>query len=301
MSPWVLVSLLKERQEFQRLQAEDAKAAGARVGLDVRVVFSENDPTRQIQQMSEAIAAPADGRPQAIVAETASSAGFERVARSALESKIGWVLAGSGNPKYLANLRRDFPDMPIATVYVDNREVGLLLARLALALAPPSAKLMVMEGPGANSATLQRRQGLEEGLRSSNMYVSKSLGADWTVPGAAKAVETWLKLAGKSAVRPDLLVSMNDESAVGALQSIRAFRPEWGAIPTIGCDGLPEGGQKLVRDGVLAGTVVIPSGTGAGVEMVAGWKRGHRAEPVISLPVHTVPALEALGHARSGT
>jgi ABC-type sugar transport system substrate-binding protein len=294
MSPWMLLSLLKEDQEFQQMQAEDAKAAAARAGLEVRVVFSNNDPARQIQQMEEAIAAPPGARPLAIVAETTGAVGFERVAHSALKADIGWVLVGSGTPKHLDNLRREFPDLPIVAIHVDNHEVGRLMARMALALAPASGKVMVMEGPSMNATTLHRRQGLEEGLRSSTLKIGKSLGADWTVAGAAKAVEIWLKLAAKSAVRPDLLVSMNDEGAAGALQAIRTLRPEWGAIPAVGCDGLPNGGQKLVREGVLAGTVVIPSGTGAAVELVDGWRSGRRGETSISLPVHTVPTVEEL-------
>lgn len=298
MSGWVLVSLLKEQQEFQRLQADDARAAAARVGLEARVVFSDNDPTRQIQQMSEAIAAPAGARPLAILAETASSVGFERVARSALEAGVGWILSGSGNPKYVEFLRKEFPDLSTAAVSIDNHQVGMVLGRMAVALLPAGGRVVVIEGPSANAATLQRRHGLEEGLRGSAIQVMKSLGADWTVAGATRATETWLKLAGKGVVRPDLLVAMNDESAVGALQAIRSIHPEWEAIPALGCDGLPEGGQKLTRTGTLAGTVVLPSGFGTAVEFAAAWARGKRGPALIPLDIHAFPPVEQLAPLR---
>jgi len=56
--PRVLVGLLSERLEFQRLQAEDARSTAARRGLDVEVVFAENNAVLQIQQLYRAIHRP---------------------------------------------------------------------------------------------------------------------------------------------------------------------------------------------------------------------------------------------------
>ena len=40
------------------------------------------------------------------------------------------------------------------------------------------------------------------------------------------------------------------------------------SLPYTGCDGLPQGGQKWVREGLLAATVVVPANTGLAVEML---------------------------------
>jgi len=56
----VLVSLLTDQEEFQRLQAEDAKATAALHGLDVEVLFAENNGVVQIQQLFRAVHAPAE-------------------------------------------------------------------------------------------------------------------------------------------------------------------------------------------------------------------------------------------------
>ncbi len=293
MKPWVLVSLLSEAQEYQRLQATEARAAAERGGLDVRVLFSDNEPAKQVQQISDAISAPEGSRPVAVVAETSSSAGFERVARSTLEAGVGWVLV-SDNARYLDALRREFPGKLVAAACLDNEEMGRTLAKISLRLLPAGGALLSVEGPTATAATLQRRRALEEGIRGTMLRIGKTLGADWTAAGAQKAAVTWLKLAGKTALKPDLIVSLNDEMAVGAVNAIRAQRPDWGAIRAIGVDGLPEGGQKLVADGLLTATLVTPASAGPGVELVVTSVRGLPVPPLESIQVRPYPPIEEL-------
>jgi ABC-type sugar transport system substrate-binding protein len=67
--------------------------------------------------------------------------------------------------------------------------------------------------------------------------------------------------------------------AIGARKALRDHRSEWGALPLLGCDGLPEGGQKQVADGLLAGTIVTPSNTGPALELVARWLQTKQAPP----------------------
>ncbi len=293
MKQWVLVSLLSDHQEYQRLQASEAKAVGARGGLEVRVVASDSDPTRQIQQISEAIGSPEGTRPAGVVAETAGSVGFERVARSVLQAGAAWVLV-SDNPRYLDTLRREFPDRLIGSACINNPEMGRLLGQMALTLLPAGGKVLCVEGPTATAATLQRRRGLEEGIKGSKVQIYKTLGSDWTGAGAQKVAESWLALAGKSAAKPDLIVSLNDEMAVGVLQAMKAKHPEWGKVRAIGCDGLPEGGQKLVKEGVLAATIVTPATAGSGTELVVKMLRGEKVEQTVAVPCRPFPSMEEL-------
>ncbi len=79
--------------------------------------------------------------------------------------------------------------------------------------------------------------------------------------------------------------------AVGALAAIHAIRPDWGAIRAVGCDGLPESGQRLVREGVLTATVVTPTTTGPAVDLVARSMRGEQVPPVESIPTRPFPPI----------
>src|SRR5687768_14045138 len=84
----VFVSLLAQDQEFQRLQAADATETAAHHGLDVEIAFAENNGVVQIQQLFKAIHAPAEERPRAIVVETVTGEGLERVARNAVRAGV---------------------------------------------------------------------------------------------------------------------------------------------------------------------------------------------------------------------
>ena len=70
-----------------------------------------------------------------------------------------------------------------------------------------------------------------------------------------------------------------------------------GAEPCItGCDGLPEGGQRLVREGGLAATVITPSNAGPAVDLIAEGLRTQRPIPAeVTLKPASFPDLGALG------
>jgi ABC-type sugar transport system substrate-binding protein len=102
--PRVVVALLSEDQEFQVMQAADAKEAASRRGLDLEVVFAEGNPVVQIQQLFRFIHAR-EGRPLALVVEATTGEGLERVARNAVRAGIGWLLVNT-EVGYLDELRR---------------------------------------------------------------------------------------------------------------------------------------------------------------------------------------------------
>jgi len=81
-------------------------------------------------------------------------------------------------------------------------------------------------------------------------------------------VADWLLLmlrAGRPSV--DFIVCQSDEMATGVKKALavaaeKLQRPEVARIPVTGCDGHPQVGRKLVDEGALAATIVVPS-TGA--------------------------------------
>ena len=130
----VLVSLLTDQEEFQRLQAEDAKATAAVHGLDVEVLFAENNGVVQIQQLFRAVHAAAEERPTAIIVETVTGEGLERVARGAVKAGVGWILLNRRVP-YLASLAQGSKS-PVSSVGTDQMEVGRIQGRQFRTLLP---------------------------------------------------------------------------------------------------------------------------------------------------------------------
>jgi len=283
--PKVVVALLNAEQEFQQLQAKDARESAARLKLDVEVAFAEGHAVVQIQQLFKHIHAPEAERPVAIVVEAATAEGLERVARNAVMAGIGWILVNA-RVSYVDELRQAHPDLPIAMLGTDQREVGRIQGRQCRELLPSGGNILCVQGPADSSVTLGRLEGLKEALGKG--FEVRSLNGDWTEASGEKALVAWFRLKTADAFRPDVLACQNDSMAAGARKAILERRRDWTALPFLGCDGLPEGGQRMVTQGLLAATVITPSNTGPALELIARWLR-----------TKEVPSREALLSPRS--
>lgn len=287
----VVLSLLTSRQEFQKQQEVEARAAASRAGLGVEVVYVENDPVRQIAQLEEYLKRAPGDRPAAFVVEAVATVGFEKIARSAVAARVGWVIVSARAP-YLETVRRDFPGALVSSASVDDLEIGRIQGRQLKALLPRGGQVLQVEGPSASAATVLRRRMTDQELKDSGVVVAHAIAGDWTTEGAEWALSSWL--SENRDARFDAVCAQNDEMALGARNALRNHRPDW-VGPFTGCDGLPEGGQRMVREGLLAATVVKPPTGGAGVELVAAALRGEAVPPQVVLPPRSVPELEALG------
>ena len=297
MKASVVVSLLTSAQEFQLMQAADARAAGQRTGLDVEVVFAENNAIQQIQQLYSFIHAPEDRRPAALLVEAVSSEGMERVARNALKAGIAWVVQ-QWRTEYLAALRAQHPKVPVVSVAVDEEEIGTIQARQVRALLPQGGGVLVVQGPSDSTTATRRQDGLVSGLRDSGIEITTALRGDWTARSAEGAVTSWLRLKSTAGLRVDAVVSQNDSMASGARAAIQAWRSDWSTLPFTGCDGLPEGGRRMVASGELTATLIKPTTTGPSVELVARTLGGQAAPPEVVLHAVSHPPLETLARGR---
>jgi ABC-type sugar transport system substrate-binding protein len=264
----IVVALLNEDQEFQQVQAQDARDAARRLGLEVEVHFAQGHAVVQIQQLFKHIHAPAEARPLAIVVEPAASEGFERVARNAVKSGVGWILINTNAP-YLDGLRSEHKELPIGMVGSDQKEVGRIQGRQIVQLLGKQGRVLCVQGPAESATTQGRFQGLKEVLGA--QHELRALNGDWTEPGAERAVNSWLRLKTAESFRPDIVASQNDSMAIGAKKALLKQHPDWAGIPLLGCDGLPQGGQKLVSQGQLAATIITQSNTGTAIEFLQRW------------------------------
>jgi ABC-type sugar transport system substrate-binding protein len=277
MSERLAVSLTSADQEYQALQGEDAREAGRRLGVEVEVLFAEDNAVRQIQQLFAFVHAAEGERPAALLVHTRVPDGLERVARNAAKAGVGWVLLNRTAP-YLDGLRGEHPALAIAAVSTDHVEIGRIHARQLGHLCPGGARVLYVQGPGDAPAAQQRLAGLEEALRG-RPFELKVLNGEWTSASAEKAITAWMRLRTAELFEPQVVVCQNDNMARGARKALEAVRPEWARLPFLGCDGLPQGGRRDVDEGRLAATVVIPSCAGPAVELVAAWKRAARVPP----------------------
>lgn len=292
-----MVALLDESQEFQRLQAEDARSRAAESGVSVDVVFAENSAIYQIQQLYKVIQVAPEQRPHAILVETVAGGGLERVARAAVRAGIGWVLMNRKVP-YMSSLREENAGVAVMTVSTDQLEIGRLQGQQIRALAPAGSQDVVyIQGPSDTSAAQERLQGARQALEGSGIDL-KVVDGQWTESSGEQALERWLRLKRfEKATHIDVVSCQNDAMAVGARRALAAVAPELARVPFTGVDGLED--ARLVRKGDLTATVIVPSNTGPAVRLLADALRHGKAVPEqLLLPPVSFPDVAQLGPRR---
>ena len=290
----LVASFFTRDQEFHVLQVADVRAAAGRCRFEVEVLDAGDNPVLQIQQLFRVIHAPVEERPLALIVQTRVPDGLERVARNAIEAGIGWVLLNR-TAGYLETLRSEHPGLVIASVTADHEEIGRIQARQFRALLPRGGAVLYVQGPPETAAAQARLKGMAAEIAGAGIEV-KVVAAEWTEASAESAVSAWLRLKTSKLFRADLVGCQNDALALGARKALRAHPPEWVPVPFTGCDGLPEGGQRLVRVGELAATIVLDSCAGPAVELLDGsLKSGQPPPATLVIPPRSFPPVEELG------
>lgn len=293
MGTRIVVAVVSSTQDFQVAQAADASAAGQKAGVEVEVISAEGNAIQQIHQLYKFIHAPVGQRPAAIVVEPVSTEGMDRLARNALAAGIGWVIQQWKND-YLSQLRRENPKLPVVAVTVDEEETGRIQAAQLRALRPGGGALLLVQGPLESSTAVSRFRGLEQALAASRIELKRVLNGDWSTASAEKAVRAWMRLGTSAGTNIDLIASQNDSMAQGARKAIQELRPEWSSLPMTGCDGLPDGGQRMVANGQLSATIIKPTTTGPAIELLARVLKGQQAPPELVLHAQSYPPLDKL-------
>jgi simple sugar transport system substrate-binding protein len=175
-------------------------------------------------------------------------------------------------------LRKEYPKLAIAAVNGDQLAMGRIQGRQFRALLPRGGQVLYIQGPPDTTAAQERLQGAQEAIAGSAIQF-RMLAGDWSEAGAEKVVTNALRLKSAETLKPDLVGAQNDAMAMGARKALLASRPDWARVPFTGCDGLPEGGQRLVNMKQLAATIVTPSNAGPAIDLVARWLKSKVQPP----------------------
>lgn len=265
-----VVSLTTRDNDYQQEQATSAQEAAARLGVDIELLYAENDAVLQSQQLLKVIQSSPDSRPSGIIFEPVGGTAMPQVAKAAVAGGIGWVVLNR-DVEYLAELRRG-AKVPAFSITSDHTEIGRIQGKQIAALLPNGGSILLVHGPADSLAAKQRAAGMEA-AKPANVQV-KTIKANWTEASAHKAVSAWLKLTTSQQSIMDAICAHDDSMAVGARKAFQeitdlTLRQRWLSLPFLGIDGVKATGQAAVDRGVLAATVVVPTNTGTGIEMLA--------------------------------
>ncbi len=293
----ILISLITTDNDFQREQAASAEEAARRLGINFDIIFAENDPINQSQQLLKAIQTSGK-KPDGIAFEPVSGTGLPQVAKAAISAGVGWAVVNR-HVDYIDTLRN--AKVPVFEVSADHVEVGRIHGRQLRAFLPNGGMVLYIEGPASASAAQDRTIGLAE-TKPQNIQL-RTVKGNWTQESAYSAIASWLRLSTSHTLPIAAVCAQNDSMALGARHAFEketsgAERDKWLSLPFIGCDGLAQTGQAWVRGKMLAATVVLPQTAGLAVEMLVNALRSGRQPAVTTLAAPTsFPAIESLARA----
>ena len=263
-----LVSLTTADNDYQAEQAMAAENAARRLGVNVEVIYAENDAVTQSQQLLKAIQS-SSRRFDAILLEPVSPTALPQVARAALASDIGWVVLNA-YPSYIAEMRGAYR-APIFAITSDHTEIGRIQGRQLAALLPKGGSVLQVQGPTGSSAATERTAGTLQ-TKPQNIQL-RVLKGQWTEASSYKAVWSWVSLSTSRETPIDAVAAQDDSMAIGAKRALEASatgdaKKRLLTLPFLGCDGLPTTGQAWVENGLLQATVIVPANTDMALQML---------------------------------
>jgi len=290
-----VVSLTTNDNDYQMEQAAAAEEAARRLGVQLQIVYGNNDSIVQSQQILKFIQTE-NAHPDGIIFEPVGGTALPQVARAAMAAGIAWVVLNR-DVEYVYELRQS-GQAPIFCMTCDHEEIGRIQGRQFAALLPAGGSVLYITGPSESLAAKQRTSGMYE-TKAADVQV-KVMKGRWTESSAHNAVSSWLRLSTSQQSRIDVVASQSDAMALGAKKAFQELpegpsRDRWLSLPFIGCDGLPQTGQAWVKKGLLAATIVVPPNSGQAVEVLvqALHKAADPQERFLTVPV-SFPSLDEL-------
>jgi ABC-type sugar transport system substrate-binding protein len=291
-----LVSLTTRDNDYQLEQAAAAQEAARRLGVDLEILYAENDAITQSTQILKTVQASPELRPDAIVFEPVGGTSLPQVARTAVGAGISWAVLNR-EAEYLTELRKT-SRIPIFSISSDHTAIGKIQGQQFAALLPRGGSILYIQGPSENSAAKDRSTGMQ-GALPKNIQVT-ALRGQWTAESAYRSISSWMRLnlANKGGI--DLIGAQNDAMAIGARKVFEDItnleeREQRLRIPYTGVDGLPKTGQTWVRTGTLKATVIVPPNAGQAISMIAEAIKAGSGVPERSYTVpSSFPPLEKL-------
>ena len=294
-----LISLTNNDNDYQLEQATSAQQTAQKLGIDLRILYADNDSITQSQQILQVIQSHSNAHPDAIIFEPVGGTALPHVARASAAAGIGWVVLNR-DAEYISELRKTHR-VPIFAITSDHEEIGRIQGRQLAALLPNAGSVFYIQGPSESLAAKQRTSGMYE-TKPIEIQI-KLMKANWTEAGAMRAVSSWLRLSTSHQSNIDVIAAQDDSMALGARKAFQelppgATRDRWLGLPYLGCDGLPQSGQAWIKQGLLTATIYNPPNTGLAIEMMMKALHTGNIPPERSLTQpSSIPALNALAGA----
>jgi len=289
-----LIALITNDNDYQRAHASTAESVAQRYGVTLEITYAGNDAVNQVQQILTAIQRRNHGFD--IVITEPVGTGMASVAETAVKMGIAWCVLNC-EADYVPRLRTT-ASVPVFEASVDQIAVGHIQAQQISTLVPGGGTALYISGPSSGTAATRRSEGMNA-RKPANLQL-KTITGNWTEEGGHRAAASWLKMSTSKSAGFVAVVSQNDAMAIGARRAFRELndrteRENWLQIPFLGCDGLPDTGQRFVQQKLITATVVTPAVAGIALENYMRFRTEHKPIPErLLVTPQSFPAIEQL-------
>ncbi|PID57778.1 sugar ABC transporter substrate-binding protein [candidate division KSB3 bacterium] len=214
-------------------------------GTELQILDGQADAARQISQIETAIRQ----EPDLLIVAPLQRDSLAKVMGQAIDAGIPTIC-----------LERDIIE-PNWTTYIrsDNRKIGQVAGQFAVdylteKYGEPKGSIVEIEGMKGVEGALNRHAGFWDVVaKYPNIKAVHTATANWFQPEAVDRMTEALNAVEKI----DIVYGHNDPMAYGAYLAAKEKGREKEMI-FIGVDGLKDEGQKYVKEGILACTVIYP-------------------------------------------
>ncbi|MGL4312140.1 MAG: substrate-binding domain-containing protein [Paracoccaceae bacterium] len=277
------VSIVNFDNNFQTLLRQGIEARAGEVGAEVQIEDAQNDSAKQLDQINNFIASGVDAIIVTLV-DTAASPAITEAAKA------------GGVPLVYVNLEpQDLSALPENQVYVGSNEIesGTLGAFEACKLLRAQGKSsgaegFIIMGSLSHQAALQRTKDVEDIVGTdmcSFIKINDKQSSEWSREGAQNLMTNWLS----TGATPDVVFANNDESALGAILSLKSANIPMEDVVVVGVDATADALQ-FMQAGDLDVTVFqnAKAQGGGGVDVALKLVKGEPVERVNYVPFELV-------------
>jgi inositol transport system substrate-binding protein len=237
----IVVSISNLSAPYMVMMGRYFEQTAKSLGMSVVIVDGRGDSAKQTADLR---AADARGTRAVIVAPNDS-----RALAAAVDT-----LQSNGVTVIAVDRRLEGTQKPVAYVGADNVEGGRLMGQWVVQSFPQGARVVLITNDPGSSSQIDRSAGVHSGLApggSAFPIVAEQTGNS-SRDQALTVTQNILTALGPNL--PQVIICLNDDMAMGALEAIRAAGIPKGAIKVLGFDATPEALSRI-RSGEMSATV----------------------------------------------
>jgi inositol transport system substrate-binding protein len=257
--------------------------AGTLDGVDVQVEDAQDDVAKQLDQVNNFIASGVD----AIIVNPVDTSATQAISDAAAAGGVPLVYVNR-EPINVDSL----PDNQ-AFVASDEREAGTLetreICRLFKEAGKTEVNVYVIMGQLSNQAAQQRTQDIHDVIDSGECGVTVNIldkqTSNWMRDAAQNLMTNWLSTGAEF----DGVIANNDESAIGAIQAMKAAGLDMGTIVVGGVDATQDALQAMQAGDLDVTVFQDAAGQGKGaLDAALKLARGEAVEQKVYIPFQLV-------------